>query len=409
MMNVQDRFLKYITFYTTSDAESETCPSTERQKLLGQFLVEEMKTIGVQNPKMDKNGYIYGEIPSNTANTKAPKLAFVAHMDTSPDLTGENVKPQIIKNYDGGVIVLNKEKEITMSPEKFDHLAHYIGQDLIVTDGTTLLGADDKAGIAEIMSLAETLIEHPEIEHGAIKICFTPDEEIGRGADLVDLDYLDADFGYTVDGGEIGELEYENFNAASLVVNVNGTSIHPGSAKGQLKNALLIGMEFQNMLPTFERPEFTEHYEGFTHLVQMSGGSETAKLAYIIRDHDFDKFEGKKEMAQVIATFLNTKYGENTIELELKDSYYNMKEKIKPHFHLIETVSKAMEKCEVRPIIMPIRGGTDGSRLSYMGLPCPNICTGGHNFHGKYEYIPVQSMRKVVDILVEVVKSYGVK
>ncbi len=405
-MKVHERFLKYVAFDTQSNSDSETCPSTMKQRELGKFLVEEMNQMGLKEVAIDENGYVYGTLPSNSDNTKAPVVAFVAHMDTSPDLSGKNVKPQIIEKYKGNDIVLNESLSIVMKPSDFESLEKYKGQDLIVTDGTTLLGADNKAGIAEILTMAERLLAHPEIKHGDIKIAFTPDEEIGRGADLFDVKGVGADFGYTVDGGELGELEYENFNAATAKVKINGMNIHPGSAKGKMKNAILIGMEFHQMLPVFDNPAFTEGYEGFNHLNDFDGNVEKANMLYIIRDHDRQKFEEKKAMFNEVTRFINQKYGQNTVELSLTDSYYNMKEKIMPHFHLIETVEKAMAICDVEPIVVPVRGGTDGARLSYMGLPCPNICTGGHNFHGRYEYIPVQSMMKTVDILVEVVKIY---
>ena len=406
MTKVHERFLKYVAFDTKSDPGSETCPSTAKQKKLGEFLVSEMKTMGISDVEMDENGYVYGQIPSNSTNAKAPSLALIAHMDTSPDLSGANIKPQIVKQYDGGTIVLNEALGIKMSPKEFDHLAHYEGQDLIVTDGTTLLGADDKAGIAEILTLCERLIENDTILHGPIKIAFTPDEEVGRGADLLNLEKVNADFGYTVDGGELGELEFENFNAATAKITVKGTNIHPGSAKGKMVNSILIGMEFNQMLPAFDVPSFTENYEGFNHLNDFNGSVEETHMLYIIRDHDLEKFNEKKALFMEITAFLNHKYGANVVETQLIDSYFNMKEKILPHFHLIETVKTAMETCEVEPLIVPIRGGTDGARLSYMGLPCPNICTGGHNFHGRFEYIPVQSMEKTVDILTEIVKIY---
>lgn len=405
-MKVHERFLKYVAFDTQSNSDSETCPSTMKQRELGKFLVEEMNQMGLKEVAIDENGYVYGTLPSNSDNTKAPVVAFVAHMDTSPDLSGKNVKPQIIEKYKGDDIVLNESLSIVMKPSDFESLEKYKGQDLIVTDGTTLLGADNKAGIAEILTMAERLLAHPEIKHGDIKIAFTPDEEIGRGADLFDVKGVGADFGYTVDGGELGELEYENFNAATAKVKINGMNIHPGSAKGKMKNAILIGMEFHQMLPVFDNPAFTEGYEGFNHLNDFDGNVEKANMLYIIRDHDRQKFEEKKAMFNEVTRFINQKYGQNTVELSLTDSYYNMKEKIMPHFHLIETAEKAMAICDVEPIVVPVRGGTDGARLSYMGLPCPNICTGGHNFHGRYEYIPVQSMMKTVDILVEVVKIY---
>ncbi len=404
MTKVHERFLKYVAFDTESDPESESCPSTAKQLNLGNYLVEEMKAMGVSNVIMDENGYVYGDIP---ANSPGPKLAFIAHMDTSPDLSGANINPRIIENYDGGDIVLNAEHGIVMSPKDFEHLLHYVGQDLIVTDGLTLLGADNKAGIAEILTMAETLINHPEIPHGPIKIAFTPDEEIGRGANRFDLSRLDADFGYTVDGGELGEVEYENFNAATAKIKIHGSNIHPGSAKGKMKNALIIGMELHSMLPTFDNPAYTEKYEGFNHLNDMHGAVEEASMLYIIRDHDMQKFEQKKAIFKEIERFLNVKYGEGTVEVNLTDSYFNMREKVLPHFHLIENAMAAMKNLGIEPLVVPVRGGTDGARLSYMGLPCPNLCTGGHNFHGKHEYIPVQSMEKTVEILIEIIKLYA--
>lgn len=407
MTKVHERFLKYVQFDTESDPDSETCPSTERQLKLAEYLVEEMKAIGIEQVVVDEDGYVYGEIRSNVPANQAPKLAFIAHMDTSPDLSGANIKPRIVSNYDGGDIVLNSDLDIRMSPEMFEHLAHYKGQDLIVTDGLTLLGADNKAGIAEILTLAQTLIDNPEIPHGDIKIAFTPDEEIGRGANKFNLDRLNADFGYTVDGGELGEVEYENFNAATAKIKIHGSNIHPGAAKGKMKNALLIGMELHSLLPTFDNPAYTEGYEGFNHLNDMSGSVEDAQMLYIIRDHDLKKFEQKKSIFKEIERFLNVKYGEGTVDIQITDSYYNMREKILPHFHLIENAIGAMKTLGIEPIVVPVRGGTDGARLSFMGLPCPNLCTGGHNFHGKYEYIPIQSMERTVEVLIEIVKRYS--
>ncbi len=406
-MHVSERFLKYVSFDTESDPESSTVPTSEKQKNLAKFLVEEMKAIGIKDAYMDEYGYVYGAIEKNI-DKEIPTIAFIAHMDTSPDLSGKDIKTRIIKNYDGKDIVLNEEKNIIMKTSEFEHLKSNIGKDLIVTDGTTLLGADDKAGIAEILTMAETLINNPSIKHGTIKLGFTPDEEVGSGADHFNLKDFGADFGYTVDGGELGELEYENFNAASAKITINGTNIHPGSAKGKMVSALLIGMELHNMLPVFENPAFTEGYEGFSHLNDMAGNVEQVKMQYIIRDHDMDKFNIKKERFVKIAKYLNEKYGENTVELKLSDSYFNMKEKILPHMHIIETAKKAMVELDIIPNIIPIRGGTDGARLSFMGLPCPNLCTGGYNFHGRYEYIPVQSMERVVDILLKIVELYTV-
>lgn len=405
-MKVQDRFLNYVKFDTQSVPDVETIPSSEKQKKLGAYLVEEMKELGISNAVIDEHGYVYGTLEKNT-HRELPVIGFIAHMDTSPDMPGDGVKPRVVLSYDGGDIVLNQEKNIIMKTEMFDHLRSYAGKDLIVTDGTTLLGADNKAGIAEILSMAEYFIANPDLEHGTIKIAFTPDEEVGNGANLFDVEGFGADFAYTVDGGALGEIEYENFNAASAKVTVNGANIHPGSAKNKMKNSILIGMEFNDMLPVHERPDNTENYEGFSHLNDMSGDVEKTFLNYIVRDHSMEKFSLKKERFLKIADYLNEKYGEGTVVVELKDSYYNMKEKILPHMHIIETAKQAMENIGVEPVIVPIRGGTDGARLSYMGLPCPNLCTGGHNYHGRYEYIPVQSMEKVVELLAEIVKLYS--
>jgi len=398
-MKVHERFLNYVKIDTQSVHDAEKIPSSEKQKDLGRLLVEEMISIGIEDAYMDENGYVYGTVKGNT---DAPVIGFIAHMDTSPDMPGSGVKPKIIYNYDGSDIMLNDEKQIVMKTEMFEHLSKYIDQDLIVTDGTTLLGADDKAGIAEIMSMAEYLINNPQIKHGTIKIGFTPDEEVGQGAELFNIEKFGADYAYTVDGGEIGELEYENFNAASAKVTINGVNIHPGTAKNKMKNSILIGMEFHNMLPVYETPENTEGYEGFSLLTDMSGNVEKTLLEYIIRDHDIAKFNIKKERFQKIADYLNEKYGQGTIELKLEDSYFNMKEKILPHMHIVENAIRAMENVGIEPKVVPIRGGTDGARLSYMGLPCPNLCTGGHNFHGRYEYISIQSMEKVVELLIEI-------
>ncbi len=402
-MKVHERFLNYVNFDTQSVPGLEVIPSSEKQKDLARYLVEEMKTIGIQDAFMDEHGYVYGTIPSNTVES-VPTIGFIAHMDTSPDMPGNNIKPKIVYNYDGKDIVLNEEKNIVMKTEIFEHLLDYIGNDLIVTDGTTLLGADDKAGIAEIMSMADYLIDNPSIKHGIIKIGFTPDEEVGNGADKFDVENFKADYAYTVDGGKLGEIEYENFNGASAKVEVNGINIHPGTAKNKMKNSILIAMEFQAMLPVYERPDNTENYEGFNHLTDMSGDVEKTQLNYIIRDHSWYKFNSKKQRFIKTADFLNDKYGEYTVEVELKDSYYNMKEKILPHMYIIDAAEKALKNIGVEPLIVPIRGGTDGAALSFMGLPCPNLCTGGHNFHGRYEYIPVQSMEKVADLLIEIAR-----
>ena len=396
-MKASERFLQYVLFDTTSCEEIPHCPSTANQLTFANRLVEELHTLGVEDARVDENGYVYGSLPAN-CETDAPALGFISHMDTSPDASGAGVKPHIVKNYDGGDIVLNEKEHIVMSPARYPTLRDYVGQDLIVTDGTTLLGADDKAGIAEIMTLVEE-IQRDKLPHGKLCFGFTPDEEIGRGADLFDVSGFGAQYAYTVDGGKLGELEYENFNAASATVTVHGLNIHPGDAKNKMKNALLIGIQFQNMLPAAEIPACTEGYEGFQHLNRMSGDEEKTVLHYIIRDHDRQKFEAKKDRFLRIAAFLNAEYGEGTVEVELTDSYYNMKEKIEPYYFLIENAKQAMRKASVEPRIQPIRGGTDGARLSYMGLPCPNLSTGGHNAHGRFEYIPVQSMDAMVHVL----------
>lgn len=408
MLEVKKRFLKYISFDTESNPESTTVPTTAKQKELAKYLVNEMKSLGISDAHMNEFGYVYGTIEKNI-DVEVPTIGFISHMDTSPDLSGKNVKSRIVENYDGKDIVLNNEKNIVMKTSDFESLKNYVGQDIIVTDGTTLLGADDKAGIAEILTMAEVLQNNKNIKHGTIKIGFTPDEEVGSGADHFDVESFNADYAYTVDGGELGEVEYENFNAASAKITVYGTNIHPGSAKNKMKNSMHIAMEFHNMLPVFEDPSYTEDYEGFSHLCDMNGSVEETKLQYIIRDHDMDKFNLKKKRFTNITDYLNEKYGENTINLELKDSYYNMKEKIEPHMHLINNAKEAMEQLNVTPIEVPIRGGTDGARLSFMGLPCPNLCTGGANFHGRYEYIPVQSMEKIVEILIKICEIYATK
>lgn len=405
-MNVKERFLNYVSYDTQSMEECDTVPSTEKQYKLAEVLVKELKELGAEKVRLAEHCYVYATIPATTKK-KLPVIGFIAHMDTAAALSGKNVKPQIIKQYDGTDIILNKKQNIILSPKNFESLKEQIGKDLIVTDGTTLLGADDKAGIAEIITLAEYLLTHKEIEHGTIQIAFTPDEEVGRGVDFFDVKGFGADFAYTVDGGALGELEYENFNAASAVIKITGSSIHPGFAKGKMRNALLIGMEFQQMLPVWENPAYTEKYEGFYHLDRMQGMVEEAELFYIIRDHDKKKFEEKKERFYTIVNYINKKYGADVVKVTIKDSYYNMKEKIEPYFHLIENAKLAMEKLNISPIISPIRGGTDGARLSFLGLPCPNLCTGGHNFHGKYEYIPIQDMQKCVELLIEIVKQYS--
>ena len=415
MTTAVERFLKYVSYDTQSDEAYDTCPSTKKQLLLANELKRELEEMGASDVRMSEYGYLFARIPDNTGSTSAhgasgigqkttiPALGFISHMDTAPSLTGTNVKPRIVQAYDGKDIVLNAEKQIVMKVSEFPFLADLKGQDLIVTDGTTLLGADDKAGVAEIMTMAEYFLSHPEIPHGEICIGFTPDEEIGRGADHFDVKDFGAAVAYTVDG----EIEYENFNAASGKVRIQGASIHPGDAKLKMKNALLIGMEFQSLLPVFENPMYTEGYEGFYHLDEMSGNVEEAQLNYIIRDHDHEKFEQKKKFFAEAADFLNRKYGKGTVIAEVTDSYYNMKEKIEPCMYLIDIAKEAMTACGIEPEVVPIRGGTDGARLSYMGLPCPNLCTGGYNYHGKYEFIPVDSLQKTAEILVKIASLFS--
>ena len=407
-MKTYERFIKYTTFDTTSSSENENqTPSTEKQKVFGQYLVEELKGIGIDNAYIDDKSFVYASIPATKGKENKPKICFIAHLDTVEDASGENIKASIVKNYDGKDIVLNKEKNIIFSTEKFPSLNKYIGNDLIVTDGTTLLGADDKAGIAEIMTMAETIMNNPNIEHGEIKIAFTPDEEIGSGIEYFDVEKFDADFAYTVDGGELGEIEYENFNAASCKITVNGVNVHPGYSKNKMKNAILLAMEFNSMLPPEQKPQYTEKYEGFYHLGYIEGTEEKTKLEYIIRDHDIEKFNQKKEFVKDIINFLNKKYGDNTFVLELKDTYFNMKEKILPNMHLIDNAKKAFNECGVQEKIVPIRGGTDGARLSFRGLPCPNLSTGGENAHSRFEYVPVQSLEKMTEVLLKIINIYA--
>lgn len=402
MSKVIEKFLNYVKIDTQSDENSTACPTTAKQHNLAKLLVKELEAMGADEITYDKEYcYVYATVPATKGCENRPVLGFIAHMDTAPAVTGENVKPRIIENYDGKDIVLNEEKNIVMKVSDFPELVEYTGKRLIVTDGTTLLGADDKAGIAEIMTMAEQLLSHKEIPHGKIRIGFTPDEEVGAGADHFDVKLFGADYAYTVDGGKLGELEYENFNAAGAKVTFHGRSVHPGDAKNKMVNALLLAMEFQNMLPVFENPMYTEKYEGFYHLDLLSGSVEKAQAEYIIRDHDKDKFEQKKETFLRIGAYLNEKYGKDTVQIDMKDSYYNMREIIEQHMQLIENAKAAMEETGVNPIVVPIRGGTDGARLSYMGLPCPNLCTGGHNFHGRFEYICADSMEKIVEILLK--------
>lgn len=407
--DVIEKFLKYVKVDTQSDPDSGTSPSTMKQHDLAKILRDELIGIGASDVYYDEEHcYVYASIPSNIDDGKKRyKMGFVAHMDTSDEVSGKDVNPRIVDNYEGSDICLSKDGKVVLSPKDFPELLNHIGEDLIVTDGTTLLGADDKAGVSEIMTMAETLLSNPEIKHGEIKIAFTPDEEIGEGTAYFDIERFGADFAYTVDGGKLGELEFENFNAAGGTVKVHGRSVHPGDAKNKMINAALICYEFHSMLPVFQNPMYTEKREGFFHLTGVNGGTENAEATYIIRDHDEKLFEEKKKLFKEAADYLNKKYGEGTVEVNVKDQYFNMIEKIRPHMHLVDNVKKVMEELGVTPIDSPIRGGTDGASLSYKGLPCPNLCTGGYNYHGKYEYASIQEMRKVVDILLGIVKVYG--
>lgn len=400
-MDVIERFLKYVSFDTRSDENTGKTPSTEKQKLLGAYLVEELSGIGLVDAHMDAFGYVYATLPATKGLENLPTLGLIAHMDTSPDVSGKDVKPQVV-HYMGGDIVLGKGNAV-ISAAAFPFLSEYVGQDLVVTDGTTLLGADDKAGIAEIVSACEYLIANPQIPHGRVVVGFTPDEEIGCGADHFDVAGFGAQYAYTVDGGELGEIEYENFNAASVKVTIKGVNIHPGSAKNRMKNAVLMANELIAMLPPEQTPAHTEGYEGFYHVHDVVANECEASVAMLIRDHDFDAFEARKAFLVRLVDYLNGKWGEGCFVLEIKDSYYNMKEKILPHMHLIENAERAMRELGVEPKVVPIRGGTDGARLSYEGLPCPNLCTGGANFHGIHELVSVQAMRKIVEILVRIV------
>ena len=404
-MRAYERFLKYVTIYTTSDEESTSHPTTARQFDLAHLLVEQLKELGVADAAVDEKCYVYGTLPATPGYEEKPALGFVSHMDTAPAAPGENVKPQVFENYDGGDVLFAGTGEY-MTVEKFPELANWKGQTLITADGTTLLGADDKAGIAEIMTAVER-IQKENIPHGKLCIGFTPDEEVGQGADFFDVDRFGAQFAYTVDGGDVGELEYQNFNAADAVVTVHGFSVHPGSAKDLMKNAQTIAMEFAAALPAEEVPEHTEGFEGFFHLYQMSGDVTTAKLHYIIRDHDGEKFAARKALMEEITARLNAEHGAGTVVLELKDSYYNMEEKVKPHFHLIENAEKAIREAGLEARIVPIRGGTDGARLSFMGLPCPNLGTGGFNFHGPCEYITAEKMDQSVQIILNIISIYA--
>lgn len=408
MNSLVERFLKYVQIDTDSNPESNACPSSEIQWDLAKVIVEDLKALGMEDITLDENCYIMATLPAN-CDEDIPAIGFIAHMDTAPSYNGRGVKPRIVENYNGEDIVLNADENVVLSPKDFAHMKNYIGQDLIVTDGSSLLGADDKAGIVEIIEAIKYLKEHPEIKHGVVKVGFTPDEEIGRGADLFDVQKFDCKFAYTVDGGELGELEYENFNAASATVKIQGRDIHPGSAKNSMINSIMIAMELNAMLPCDQRPEHTENYEGFFLLDELTGTVENTKMEYIIRDHSMRKFNEKKIIIKDAVQYLAKKYKDAKIEIEVKDSYYNMREKIEPVMYIIDLAKKSMEELEIAPNIRPIRGGTDGARLSYRGLPCPNLFTGGHNFHGRFEYICIQSMEKARDLIVKIAENVGKK
>lgn len=400
-MNVVDRFIKYVKFDTESNTTTGTTPSTPGQRVLAEELKKELTEIGLQDISLDGNGYLMATLPANT-DKKVPTIGFVAHMDTSPDLTGKNVNPRIVKSYDGKDILLNKDLNIVLSPNDFPELLKFKDQDIIVTDGTTLLGADDKAGIAEIITAMKYLKDHPEIEHGKIRICFTPDEEIGEGADHFDVEKFGAEWAYTMDGGELGELEYENFNAAGVKIAIQGRSVHPGSAKDKMINALVVANKLVSLIPENERPEHTSHYEGFFHLMGMSGSVDAASVSFIIRDHDRALFESRKQIIRDAVEYLQKLYPNSTITLDIKDQYYNMREKVEPVIKIVDYAFNAMQELGITPLIKPIRGGTDGARLSFMGLPCPNIFAGGLNFHGRYEYVPIPSLEKAVKVIVKI-------
>lgn len=407
-MNITERFLKYVSFTTTSDEKTNMTPSTPGQMIFAHFLVEELKSIGLTEVELDRNGYIMATLVANT-DKPIPTIGFIAHIDTSPDMSGKNVKAKVLKHYDGKNIVLNETKNIIFETSKYPEILQYIGQDIIVTDGTTLLGADDKAGVAEIVTAMEYLLAHPEIKHGKIRVAFTPDEEIGQGADHFDVEKFNAEWAYTMDGGEIGELEYENFNAAGAKIQFNGVNVHPGYAYHKMVNSMRIAQQFIGMIPRHETPEHTEGYEGFYHLTNVEGTVEKTILSYIIRDHDRDRFERRKKEMEHLVHKINAEFGEKTAIIEIKDQYYNMREKVEPVMYVVDLAIEAMIETGVKPNVRPIRGGTDGARLSYMGLPCPNIFAGGHNFHGRFEYVPVQSMEKAMQVVVKIVELLPTK
>lgn len=402
---ILERFLRYVKTDTQSKPDSSQFPSTEKQLQFAQMLVDELKNAGLTDISLDKNGYVMATLPSNV-DLKVPIIGFLAHMDTSPEMSGTNVNPQVVNNYNGEDILLNKSSGLTLKTADFPEIKQYKGQTIITTDGTTLLGADDKAGIAEIVTAMEYLVLHPEIKHGTVKVGFTPDEEVGRGVDFFDVKKFGAEYAYTMDGGEIGELEYENFNAAKAKVLIQGRNVHPGTAKNKMINSLLVAHEFNSLLPVGQRPEFTSNYEGFFHLIKLEGTVENSVSDYIIRDHDRTKFENKKVLMHDIANLLNLKYQNGTVKLEIQDQYFNMREKIEPVFHILEIARRAIEDLGIQPKIIPVRGGTDGSRLSFMDLPCPNIFAGGHNFHGKFEYVPLESMIAAANVIIRIVGMY---
>lgn len=403
-MTIIERFLKYVGFCTTSDEQTNMTPSTPGQMEFAEYLKKELIQIGLQEVELDSNGYIMATLPANDQTTQRPTIGFIAHMDTSPDASGRNIKPRIIQNYDGQDILLNPQENIVLETAKYPEILRYKGQDLIVTDGTTLLGADDKAGIAEIVTALEELISHPEIKHGKIRIAFTPDEEIGQGADHFDVQKFGCNFAYTMDGGAIGELEFENFNAAACTITVHGVNVHPGSAYHKMLNSMRIAFQLAVMLPRWETPEHTQAYEGFYHLTAMNGSVEETKLSYIIRDHDRARFESRKRELEHLVRKVNREFGEGTVEIAIRDQYYNMREKIEPVMHIIELAENAMTEVGVTPEIKPIRGGTDGARLSFEGLPCPNIFAGGENFHSRYEYLPIHSMEKAKEVILKIIQ-----
>lgn len=402
-MTITDRFLRYVSFHTTSDESTRVTPSTPGQMEFAKYLADELKQIGLQEVSLDQNGYIMATLPATMEGK--PTVGFIAHMDTAPDASGKDIKPRIVKNYDGKDVVLNDKLGIVLETKKYPEILHYVGQDIIVTDGTTLLGADDKSGVASIVNAMEYLVQHPEIKHGKIRVGFTPDEEIGEGADHFNVKQFGCDFAYTMDGGAIGELEYENFNAAGCKIKIHGVNVHPGYGFKKMKNSLILANQFADTLPASETPALTKGYEGFFHLINMQGTVEETTLSYIIRDHDRQKFEARKELVRTIADGMNRQYGEGTVEVELRDQYYNMREKVEPVMHIITLVEESMRELGITPKVQPIRGGTDGARLSFEGLPCPNIFAGGENFHSRFEYLPIPSLEAAMKVILKIVEK----